>query len=131
MRTLRLARIAAEAEGLRLRRRAQRTVVRVALGLIGLMFLGWALVFAHLAVWFWLRESVGWTEPGAAIVVAGADLIIAAVLVLLAARSSPGRVEREALHVRQKALASATGDFALATLLTQTVRLIVDLLRRR
>jgi hypothetical protein len=131
MRTLRLARIAAEAEGLRLRRQAQRTVVRVAMGLIALMFVAWALVFAHVAAWCWLRQSVGWAEPGAAIAVAGADLVIAVFLVLMAARSSPGRVEREALQVRQRALESATSNLALATGLMRGVRLLVDLLRRR
>jgi hypothetical protein len=131
MRTLRLARIAAEAEGLRLRQQAQRTAIRVAIGLIGLMFVGWALAFAHVAAWYWLRESVGWAEPGAAAAVTGADLVIAAVLALLAARSSPGRVEMEALQVRQQALESATSSFALATVLVQTVRLLANLLRRK
>jgi hypothetical protein len=131
MRTLRLARIAAEAEGVRLRQQARRTVVRVTIGLIGLIFAGWALAFAHVAAWYWLRESVGWAEPGAAIAITGADLIIAAVLVVLAARSSPGRVELEALQVRQQALESATSGFALTTVLVQTVRLVLNLLRRK
>jgi phage shock protein PspC (stress-responsive transcriptional regulator) len=130
MRTLRLARIAAEAEGLRLRRQAQRTVVRIVVGLIGLMFLAWALVFAHIAAWFWLRDSLGWSEPGAAAAVTGADLIIAAILALLAARSSPSRIEREALQVRQRALDSATSRFALTTSLVPAIRLVLDLLRR-
>jgi hypothetical protein len=131
MRTLRLARIAAEAEGLRLRRQAQRTAVRVAIGLIGLMFLGWALAFAHVAGWYWLRESVGWASSGAAAAVAGADLVIAAFLVLLMARSSPGRIELEALQVRKQALESATSSFATATLLVPTLRLVLNLLRRK
>ncbi|MGA3401897.1 MAG: hypothetical protein ABSC95_22005 [Acetobacteraceae bacterium] len=131
MRTLRLARIAAEAEGLRLRRQMQRTAVRLAIGLIGLMFLGWALAFAHVAAWFWLRESVGWGTSGAAAAIAGVDLVIAAFLVLLMVRSSPGRVEMEALQVRQRALESAVSSFALATVLVPMLRLVVNLLRRK
>ncbi len=131
MRTLRLARIAAEAEGLRLRRQAQRTAIRLAIGLIGLMFLGWALAFAHVAAWYWLRESVGWADPGAAAAIAAADLVIAAFLVLLMARSSPGRVEMEALQVRQRALESATSSFALATVVVPALRLVLNLLRRK
>lgn len=131
MRTLRLARIAAEAEGLRLRRQMQRTVVRAAIGLVGLMFLGWALAFAHVAAWFWLRESVGWNSAGASAAIAGADLVIAAFLVLLMARSTPGRVEMEALQVRQRAVESATSSFALATILAPTLRLVINLLRRK
>jgi hypothetical protein len=131
MRTLRLARIAAEAEGLRLRRQAQRTATRVAIGLIALMFVGWALLFAHVAAWFWLRDSVGWGAPGAAMAVFGTDLVIAAFLILLVARSSPGRVEMEALQVRQRALESATSSLAMTTMLVPTVRLVLNLLRRK
>jgi len=131
MRTLRLARIAAEAEGLRLRRKAGRTAVRVVVGLIGLMFLGAALVFAHIAAWYWLRQGAGWGEPGTATALTGADLVIAAFLALLAARSSPGRVELEALQVRRRALETASGSFALATVLTPALRLVVNLLRRK
>jgi hypothetical protein len=119
-----------EAEGLRLGRQARRTAIRIAVGLIGLMFLGWAIAFAHAAAWFWLRDGAGWTEPGAAAVLAGVDLIIAAFLALVAARSSPGRVEMEALEVRKRALESATGRFALATTLVPALRLALDLLRR-
>jgi hypothetical protein len=131
MRTLRLARIAAEAEGLRLRRQAGRTAVRVVVGLIGLMFLGAALVFAHIAAWYWLRVGAGWAAPGTATAITGADLVIAAFLAVLAARSSPGRVELEALQVRRRALETATGSFALVTVLTPALRLVVNLLRRK
>jgi hypothetical protein len=131
MRTLRLARIAAEAEGLRLRRQARRTAVRVAVGVIALIFLGWALAFAHVAAWYWLREGVGWAQPATAMAITGADLVIAAFLALFAARSSPGRVEMDALQVRQRALESATSGFALTTMLVPAVRLALNVLRRK
>ena len=131
MRTLRLARIAAEAEGLRLRRQAQRTAGRVVIGLIALVFAGCALAFAHVAAWFWLRQSVGWAQAGSALALTGADLVIAVFLGLLMARSSPGRVEVEALQVRQRALESVTSSFALTTMLLPTVLLALNLLRRK
>ncbi|HEY3847826.1 MAG TPA: hypothetical protein VGL95_12000 [Acetobacteraceae bacterium] len=131
MRTLRLARIAAEAEGLRLRRQARRTAVRLAIGVVALIFLAWALAFAHVAAWYWLREGVGWAQPGTAMAITGADLVIAAFLALLAARSSPGRVEMDALQVRQRALESATSGFALTTMLVPAVRLALNVLRRK
>jgi hypothetical protein len=130
MRSLRLARIAAEAEGLRLRRQAQRTVVRAVMGLVALIFLGWALAFAHLAAWYWLRESVGWAQPGTALALTGADLVIVAFFALLMARSSPGRIEMEALQVRRRALESAASGVALATLVVPTLRMAMNLLRR-
>lgn len=130
MQTLRLARIAAEAEGLRLRRQAQRTVLRVVVGVIALMFLAWGLAFAHIAAWYWLRQGAGLAPPGAAAAVAGGDLVCAAVLALLAARSSPGRIELEALLVRQRALGSVTSSVALASTLASALRLAANLWRR-
>jgi len=129
MRTLRLARIAAEAEGLRLRSSAQRTVVRAILGLVGLAFLFGALVFGQIAAWYWLRMS--WDRPGAALILGGAELVLAAVFGLLAARSSPGRIEVEALAVRRRALESATSGLAFSALVTQLVPLAFRLFRRR
>ena len=129
MRSLRLARIAAEAEGVRLRYSARRTAVRAVLGLVALGFLFGALVFCQIAAWYWLRAS--WDRPAAALILAGAELVLAAILALLAARSSPGRVELEALAVRRQALEGAGSSLAFSTLATQLLRLAIDLLRRR
>lgn len=129
MRTLRLARIAAEAEGLRLREQAGRTMRRAVFAIIALGFLIAALACAHIAAWYWLR--LYWTEPGAALVMAGADIAVAVLLMVLAARSSPGRVELEALAVRRRAWDSATGSLAVTTLALQLLRLLADLVSRR
>jgi hypothetical protein len=130
MRSLRLARVAAEAEGLRLRRQARRTAIRVVVGLIGLIFVGWAVALAHVAAWFCLRDGALWGPTGTAAALCGGDLVIAALLAVIAARSSPGRIEMEALEVRRRALESATGRFALASTLVPALRLALDLLRR-
>ncbi|HME24045.1 MAG TPA: phage holin family protein [Acetobacteraceae bacterium] len=129
MRSLRLARIAAEAESVRLRYSARRAAVRAVLGLVALGFLFGALVFCQIAAWYWLRAS--WDRPAAALILAGGELVLAAILALLAARSSPGRVELEALAVRRRALEGATSGLAFSTLVTQLLRLAIDLLRRR
>lgn len=130
MRTLRLARIAAEAEGLRLRRQAQRVVVRAVFGVIALVFLGCALAFAHVAVWFALRVNGDVAPWATALIIAGGDAAIALFLLLIATRSSPGRVEQEALEVRRRALADATSGFAFASLLVPLMRLAMNLARR-
>jgi hypothetical protein len=129
MRTLRLARIAAEAEGLRLRYSARRAVVRIVLGLVALGLLFGALVFCHIAAWYWLRQS--WDRSPAALIIAGGELVLALILVLLAARSSPGRVEAEALAVRRRALEAAGSSLAFSALLTQLLPLAVRRWRRR
>ena len=129
MRTLRLARIAAEAEGLRLRYATRRTVVRAVLGLIALALVFGALIFGHIALWYWLRQW--WDRPATGLIIAGAELVVALMLALLAAKSSPSRLEAEALAVRRRALESATSNFAVSALVSQLLPLTIRLLRRR
>jgi len=129
MRTLRLARIAAEAEGLRLRRQMQRTVIRAACGMVAMGFLAGAIAFAHVAAWLWLR--LYWESLHAALILTGADFVLAVVLALLAARSSPGRVELEALAVRRQAIERAAGTLAFAALARQLLGLLAGLVSRR
>ena len=129
MRTLRLARIALEAEGLRLRQRARRGVARLALLAMACGFLLAAVVFGHAAVWFWLR--LHWDSPQAAGLVVGGDVVLATFFALLAARSSAGRIEREALDVRRRAIESAVSTYAISTLALQAMSLLGRLLARR
>jgi uncharacterized membrane protein YhaH (DUF805 family) len=131
MRTLRLARVAAEAEALRLHARAERVAFRIAMALVGMIFLAGALVCLHVAAWYWLRLSAGWGQPGTAAAMAAADLVIAIVLGVIAARSRPSRVEQEALAVRQHAMEGILGAFALPALLLPTLRVVIGLLRDR
>jgi hypothetical protein len=131
VRLLRLARIAAEAEGLRIRRRARRAAIRGGLGLIALLWLFGAVVFAHVAIWNWLEASVGWTPLGTAWALAGGDAVIALALCLVAAQFGPGRVEMEALAVRARAVEAATSSLAVSAMLMQAVRAGMDIVRRR
>jgi hypothetical protein len=129
MRAFRLARVAAEAEALRVREMMRRTAMRAAFGIIAMGFLGGAVVFAHVAAWFWLR--VAWEAQHAALIVAGADLVLAILLAVLAARSSPSRVELEALAVRRQAVESVGSTLAFSALAMQLLRLFTSPLRRR
>ena len=128
MRTFRLARIAAEAEGLRLRQRAQRTAIRVAFGMIAMAFMIGAVIFIHIAAWYWIRESL--ERQYAGLIMAGADFMLAMVLAFAASRSAPGRVELEALAVRERAVESVLGSIAISSLTLQGVRVLTNLLRR-
>ncbi len=129
LRPIRLARIAAEAEGLRLRYVARRTAIRAVIGLVALVFLLGALAFFHVAFWFWLRRH--FQSPQTSLIVAGADLLVALLCGLMAARSSPGRLEREALDVRRRALENATSTLTYSTLAAQVLRLGANMFRRR
>ena len=73
------------------------------------------LVCAHVAA---VAELLRFVDlPGAAAIVAGADLVIAAVAGLLAARSRPGAEERTALALRQEAISAVKREFAWLSLL--------------
>lgn len=103
--------------------------MQVAFGIVAMGFLGGAVVFAHVAAWFWLR--VAWEARHAALIVAGGDLVLAILLGLLAARSSPSRVELEALAVRRRAIESVGSTLAFSALAMQLIRLFTNLLSRR
>lgn len=128
MRTFRLARVAADAELLRLRLRARRAAVRVILALVALGFLAGAAVFCHVALWFWLRNH--WEPPQSALILAGIDVVLAVLLALLAARSTPSRTELEALDVRHRAVEGITASLAFSAIAMQLLRLATQFVRR-
>jgi hypothetical protein len=131
MRPFRLARIAAEAEGVRLRGMMSRIVSRAVYGLIALFFVLGAVVFAHIAAWYEIRIGLDQSYLATAGILGGADLVLAVVLGLLAARSSPSRVEVEALEVRRKAIEGIRSASTLSQLALPVLRLLSDFRRRR
>jgi hypothetical protein len=124
---IRLLLVAMEAELLRLNHHARRTVIRVVLGCFAAALLLGALGFAHVAVWCWLRETL----PGRSVaaIFAGCDLVMALILAVLASRSVPSRVEREALAVRRRALDDAAASVTISALLLRLFDHVVS--RRR
>ena len=116
MRTVQLAKIAAEAELVRLRRVTRRTGLRagyaVAAGVFGLA----TLAFILAAVTVLIAASVGLTA--ALWIVAAICLVLTGVLALLAARSTPDALEIEARMVRDSAIRGmreTTSSTAVAT----------------
>lgn len=130
MRAYRLLQVALQAEMLRWNGMATRTVTRVAMACVALLFLTGALIFAHLAAWDWLRSAQGFSDVAAAGSMAGIDLLIAALFVFLAARSNPSRTELEALELRRQAIQNIGSGPSLLALLIPLVRLVSLLLRR-
>jgi hypothetical protein len=129
MRALQLARVAAEAEGLRLRYTTRRNVVRAVLGVTALCLLLGAIILCHAAAWF--RLTASWGAPIAALVLAGTDLVIAAALGLVAARCSAGHIEADALALRRRALDHATNSLTVSALAVPLLPLAIRLFRRR
>lgn len=114
-----------------MRRLVRRIVLRAVFGVIALVFLLGAIVFAHLVVWYWLREGLGQSLPAAAGIFGGADVLLAVILGVAATRSSPSRVELEALEVRRQAVTAIGGAFSLVGLVVAVLRIAANLRRRR
>jgi membrane-bound ClpP family serine protease len=104
LRPVRLARIAAEAETLRLRGLVSRIATRAALAAVALVFLLAVLVFVHIAIWYALITIAGLSFLVSTGIVGGADLVIAIILGLVARSSTPSETEAEALDVRRRAI---------------------------
>jgi hypothetical protein len=98
----RLARTAAEAEGLHLRLKARRVATRAVLSCFALALFFVALCFLHVALWLWLTEQL--PVRTVALIFAGADIVLGLLLLLIAMLARAGRVEREARAIRRQAL---------------------------
>ncbi len=115
MRTLRLARMTAAAEGMRLRLALRRLVLRTILGLIAAGFALAGLAFAHLAGVLALMPVLG--PLRAVLVVLAADIVLAILLLAMAARLQPGAAEREAARLRDMAGRELTEEARLLRVL--------------
>jgi hypothetical protein len=130
MRTLRLAQVAAQAEGLRLRRRVRRIIMQVALAVVALPFLLAALGFFEAAFMSAMRET--FRPSNAALIVAGTNLVIALLLLGFATmRGSEDRISLEALQVRERAMESAKRSLTLASIAAPVAEFLISRARRR
>jgi hypothetical protein len=111
VRSINLLKVAAEAELLRLRFLLARQGRRVAFGVVAVIFTLGVLVLAEVAGWQVLRLYVA--PISATLILLGINLVIAALFGALAAWSSPGHAEREALRVRRQALDAARAALSL------------------
>jgi len=104
MRALRLLAVAAEAEGLRLRREASLMARASVFFAAAAVFGVGLLVMLHVAAFHWLEPA--WGPALAALLVAAGDLVLALVFVLVG-RPREDAVASEALAMRRAALAEA------------------------
>lgn len=109
MRLYRLLAVAAQAEGLHLRRRAAALARSFAWIAAAAVFGIAALITAHVALAAWLTEQYG--LGAAAGIVAGGDLAVAGAFVLVARRRDP--IAHEARQLRQKMLTAAGNSIGL------------------
>ncbi|MDO9500018.1 phage holin family protein [Falsiroseomonas sp.] len=125
MRLLSLARAAWQAEGLYLRRSGRGYAIQAGLGAVAAVFALLMLVMLHIAAFAALLPSQG--PVWSALIIAFGDLVLAAIMGLLARKPPRDTVAEEALALRQAALRqmgdTATQAMILAPLLrSQTLK---------
>ncbi|MFL5285061.1 MAG: hypothetical protein ACJ8AW_29830 [Rhodopila sp.] len=131
LRPVRLARIAAEAEGVRLRGFAARIATRAAFAAVALVFLLAVLVFVHVAAWYALFSIAGLSFLASTGIVGGVDLLLAIILGLVARSSRPTEVEAEALDVRRRAVQGLPSTLSASQLMLPVLQAAANVRQRR
>ncbi len=126
MRSVELARAAAQAEALYLRRLAQRQAIRGAFGGVAALFGLAILVMVHVLIYVILIGYV--SPPIAAVILLALDLVLAIVFAVLARRDEPGQIEQEAKLLRDQSLTELRSSLTLMSLAASATGLVV---RRR
>jgi hypothetical protein len=120
MRLISLLRLAAQAEALRWKRTGRGLAIQAALGAVAAVFALMLLVMLHVAALVWLAR--GRDGAVAALIIAGVDLVVAALLGWLAARHTGDPVAVEAEHVRDDALRQVGDTASRALMLAPLLR---------
>jgi hypothetical protein len=126
MRAVELAKVAAAAEALRLRRLARRQGMRAAFGAGAAVFAIAVFVLLHVVFHELLIRAV--SPLIASLILFGVDLVVTAVLGFLAMRNTPDDVEREALAVRRQAVLEMRKSVTVMAVASEVGTLLV---RRR
>jgi hypothetical protein len=122
VRSINLVKVAVDAELLRLRAMTARQGRRAAFAVIALIFAFVVLALAEATGWLALRHR--FESIPATLILLGVNLVIAAIFGVLAARSSPGHTEQEALRLRRQALDAARGALAFTAAVPAVTRLL-------
>jgi hypothetical protein len=122
VRSIKLLRLALDAELLRLRAMMARQGRRAASAVIALIFALAVLALAEATGWLALRHR--FESIPATLILLGVNLVVAAIFGVLAARSSPSATEQGALRVRRQAFDAARGALAFTAAVPAVTRLL-------
>lgn len=129
MRAIELAKVAAAAEALRVKRYTRRQAYRLAYAVAAVVFIVALLAMLHaLAVVLLAKVAPLWL---AICIVLLVDLIIGGFFAILAWRNVPDHVEREAAAVRRRSLAEAKNAATSLATIGEVASVGVGLLGRR
>lgn len=124
MRSIELAKVAASAEALRLRRMVRRQVMRGVFAAGAVVFTLGVLLMLHVVAFDVLAPAYV-TPVVAGSILLGFDLVIAIVLGVIALSDKPDAIEAEAKIVREQALLEMRKATSLLTLAGETAGLIL------
>jgi hypothetical protein len=124
MRTLRLARVAAEAEALLLRRRLRQVAIRAVLGVIAAVFLVGAVAMLHVYAWVRFVPELG--PPMMALALAGADAAVAIIIALVALYTRADPIAASAVVVRDQAMNEMRNAFTVGALVRPLTGIILE-----
>ncbi len=114
MRAVELAKVAANAEALRLRQLASRQGLRAVYGAVAAVFGLAVLVLVHVVLYNLLVLYV--SPLVASLILLALDLVIAGICGLKALKSTPSAIEEEALAIRKQALIDLKGSVTVMSL---------------
>ena len=120
MRMIQLLRLAAQAEALRWKRTGRGYAIQAGLGAAAAICFLLLLVMLHVAALIWLAR--GRDPVYAALIVAGVDFVLVALLGWLAARHADDPIAAEATRVRDDALRQVGDSTARAAMVLPLLR---------
>jgi len=123
MRTVDLAKVAASAEALRLRRVARRQGMRAAYGAGAAVFAIGVLVLLHVVAFHALVSNV--SPLVASLILLAFDLLVAAILGYLAMSNKPDAIEDEAKMIREQAVIEMRKSVTAMALVGEVAGMVV------
>lgn len=126
MRPLRLARVAAQAEILVVRRQMAGYARRAIWAAAAVLFAVGVLIMAHIIAYLALRQYAGLAAIPAVAIVLAADLVIAVIFAVLAAGSTPDPILDDAIRLRDQSLDQARQSLTLAALVAPLTRIAAE-----
>jgi hypothetical protein len=126
VRPLRLARVAAQAEVLVVRRQVAGYARRAIWGAVAAVFAMGVLILAHIIAYLALRQYAQFAPIPAAAIVLGVDLVITIIFAAMASGTAPDPILEEAKHLRDQSLEQARQSMTLAAMIAPVARIAAD-----
>jgi hypothetical protein len=124
MRTLKLARVAADAEILLLRRKLQTLQRRAIYGVVAAVFAVGVLILLHVMAYLALETFAHLTPFISVCIVGGVDLALVIIFALLASGKMPDPVAEEAIQLRDQSIAQMKTSMSAAAVLVPAGRFL-------